>query len=217
MKNKDSFTTLGICTTIGISIYYLVRKFNIRIEKINIELLVCFIIKYGKYAVVCFLILCALKPLLVFMPTTIFSIVGGILFGPIKGFILNMVGFFFSGTLAFSIARFWGQSRINSILHGRAAKVNANLEKNGFKVLFLLRLPPILPYDPLSYTCGLSKIKYRDFILASLLGVIPETICYSIMGRNILNPFSPKFIFPLVFIILSVILSTFIFKKANDF
>lgn len=215
MKSKH-FTIILCLSIIGILIYYFTKRFNHGIGKMDIELLLSFIIKYGKYAVICFLVLCTLKPLLIFIPTTIFSIAGGILFGPIKGFILNMTGFFFSGTLAFSIARFWGQSKINNILKGRAAKVNTNLERNGFKILFLLRLPPILPYDPLSYTCGLSKIKYRDFILASLLGVIPETICYSIMGKNILNPFSPKFILPLIFIGIATISSTFIFNKAND-
>ena len=81
------------------------------------------------------------------------------------------------------------------------------------KILFLLRLPPILPYDALSYTCGLTKIKYSDFIWASVLGVAPETLCYVILGMNFNNPFSVKFILPLIIIIFGIIFTKKLVKR----
>ncbi|MEW9093479.1 MAG: VTT domain-containing protein [Clostridiaceae bacterium] len=216
MKNKKTILKITLITIIIMLAFYTIKIFHIDIRNIKIDDLVDYISNYGKFAMMCFLIMCLLKPLLVCVPAAMFSVIGGILFGPIKGFILNMVGFLLSGTVAFSIARFFGQSKVSQMLKGRAANINANVEKNGFKILLLLRLPPVLPYDPLSYTCGLSKIKYRDFILASLIGVMPETLCYSIMGRNIFKFNSAKFIIPLVFIIFATISSTFFFKKANN-
>lgn len=217
MKNKKTILKIILIISIIIMLaFYMMKIFDIDIRRIKIDDVADYISTYGKFAMLCFLIICLLKPLLICVPSAMFSIIGGILFGPIKGFILSMVGFFLSGTVAFSIARFFGQSKVSQMLKGRAANINANIEKNGFKILLLLRLPPVLPYDPLSYTCGLSKIRYGDFILASIIGVVPETLCYSIMGRNILNPCSAKFIAPLLFIIFATISSTFFFKKAKD-
>ncbi|KAJ53445.1 putative membrane protein YdjX (TVP38/TMEM64 family) [Clostridium tetanomorphum] len=214
--NKKSIFKLFTVILLAFLVIGILMKFNINIRKLNINTLVHYIRNYGKFAGISFLIICGLKPIMLFMPAAMFSIVGGILFGPFKGFTLNMIGFFLSGTLAFYLSRFLGKSAIDKILKGRALKLNSNLEKNGFKILFLLRLPPVLPYDPLSYTCGLTKMTYRDFILASLLGVIPETLCYSVMGQNILNPCSVKFIIPLIIIIFATAASTYVFKKANS-
>lgn len=213
---KEGILKLFIAMAIVLLIITILEKSNIDIRKLNITTLVNYINNYGKYAAICFLIICGLKPLMLFIPAAMLSVVAGILFGPVKGFILNMLGFFLSGTLAFYLSRFLGKSTIDRILKGRALNMNTNLEKNGFKILFLLRLPPVLPYDPLSYTCGLTKMKYKDFILASLLGVSPETLCYSFMGQNIMNPCSAKFIIPLSIVIIATVTSTYVFKKANS-
>lgn len=212
MKNKKLISILFIslililvCTNIEN-----LKKFK------DITVLVDFIKGYGPYAILCFLIIFSLKPIILIIPSAMLSIASGMLFGPIKGFMLNMVGFFTSGTLAFILSRFLGQEFVDKLLRGKALSLNQNMEKKGFKVLFLLRLPPVLPYDPLSYACGLTKIRYKDFIIASLLGVVPETLCYSYMGKNILDPFSVKFIIPLSIVIIATILSGFAFNHASE-
>ncbi|WP_032120890.1 TVP38/TMEM64 family protein [Clostridium amazonitimonense] len=184
-------------------------------EFTSLDSFINFVKGYGNYALLCFILIFSLKPLMVVVPSAMLSIASGVVFGPIKGFVINMVGFFLSGTLAFIISRFLGRDFVNKILKGKTLKLNNNMEKNGFKILFLLRLPPVLPYDPLSYTCGLTKIHYKPFIMASLLGVIPETLCYSYMGENIFNPLSPKFIIPLTIVIIATILSTVAFNKSK--
>lgn len=156
-----------------------------------------------------------IKPFFVFIPTNILAVFSGILFGPVYGFIFTMIGFFISGTIAFFVARYLGRDFVNGIIGNKLLKLDDNMEKNGFKILLLLRLPPILPYDPLSYACGLTKIRYKDFIIASLIGVLPETMCYSIIGENFLDPCSPKFIVPIIILIAGVLLSKKIIGSKN--
>lgn len=148
-----------------------------------------------------------IKPFFICLPTNVFAILSGTMFGPVMGFILTMIGFFISGTVAFYISRVLGREFVEGIIGDRTIKLDNNIEKNGFKILFLLRLPPILPYDPLSYACGFTKIKYKEFILASVLGVLPETMCYTIIGKNFSNPFSLKFIIPILILIIGLVLS----------
>lgn len=215
MKKKLFFKLLIFIALISLIIFGLYKS-GIDLRHLDINTLVKYIRNCGRYKIMCFIAICALKPLMVFLPAAMFSIVGGIIFGSIEGFMLNMLGFFLSGTIAFFISRYLGKNVVDKIVRGKALKLNSNLERNGFKILFLLRLPPVLPYDPLSYACGLTKMKYWDFIFASVLGVVPETFCYSYMGQNILSPFSPKFIIPLVIIIIATVTSTIVFKKANN-
>lgn len=202
--NKFKFNIFIIFIFVAV-IVVLINKdliLTLDMQKIN-----NFIQNQGIYAEIVYLGIYVAKPFFIIMPSNLVALLGGGVFGPVKGFVLSMIGFFISGTIAFYLARFLGKDFVESIMGEKLMKLDDNLEKKGFKILFLLRLPPILPFDPLSYACGLTKIKYSDFILASLLGVVPETICYSMMGKNFTNPLSFKFILPIVVLIIGTILA----------
>ena len=177
------------------------------IKELRIEKIVRFIHEKGPYAVGVYLLIFAIKPFFVIIPSNLLAITGGILFGPVEGFILSMLGFFISGTMAFYLSQFLGKDFVQSIVGDRFIKLDDNLNKNGFKILFLLRLIPVMPYDALSYACGFTNIKYSFFILASVLGVLAETLCFSILGPSFRHPFSLKFMIPLAVIILITVFS----------
>ncbi|MGL4772216.1 MAG: TVP38/TMEM64 family protein [Clostridium sp.] len=182
------------------------------IRHLDVYELVNFIKAQGTLAILVFLLVFSIKPFFLVIPANVVAIVGGVLFGTTFGFALSMLGFFISPTIAFFISRSLGREFVESLLGKRFLKLDDNMEHNGFKILFLLRLPPILPYDPLSYASGLTKIKYKDFIIASVLGVVPETLCYSVMGSNINNPRSAAFVLPIILVVLATIFS----KKIMD-
>ena len=183
------------------------------IKQINLPKLVEYISNYGRYAAICFLLIFSLKPLLLFLPSSMLSIAAGMVFGPIVGFLLNMAGFFISATLAFFLSRFLGKGFVDKLLKGKAVSVNSNLEKNGIKILFFIRFTPVIPFDAISYACGLSKMKYRDFIIGSMLGVFFETLCYGFIGESIFQPFSYKFLIPAALVILAIGITTYIYKR----
>ncbi|MDD6795202.1 MAG: TVP38/TMEM64 family protein [Clostridiaceae bacterium] len=182
------------------------------IKSLSAKGIVDFIRNQGVYAELTYLLIFVLKPFLVVIPSNIIAITGGIIFGPVEGFLLSMLGFFISGTIAFYISRLLGKDFVQSIIGDKFIKLDKNIREHGFRIMFLLRLPPVLPYDPLSYTSGFTNIYYKDFILASVLGVVPETLCYSILGPNFSTPWSPKFIIPLLIIVIATIMS----KKVMD-
>lgn len=183
--------------------------------KLSIHKIVDIMRSRGELSSLIYLAVFAIKPIFVIIPTNIIAVASGIVFGSFKGFILTMIGYFISGTVAFYLSRFLGRDFIEELVGNRFIKLDNNLETSGFKILFLLRLPPILPYDALSYACGLTKISYRDFILASVIGVIPETICYCIIGPNIRTPFSLKFILPIIILLLGLAFAKKIIIKIN--
>ncbi|WP_040210701.1 TVP38/TMEM64 family protein [Clostridium polynesiense] len=210
--DKVKFTVLIMILSFTVLMFFTHRE---ELRGISVHSLVELIGQKGIISVVLFLAVFALKPFLLIIPSAMISIVGGILFGPIKGLALSVIGFFLSGTLAYWLSRLLGRSFVEKILGKKTLELDTNLEKKGFKILLLLRLPPVLPYDPLSYTCGLTKIKYWDFILASVIGILPETTCYSFLGKNIFDPFSPQFIIPLIFIAAAALSSSVLFTRSR--
>lgn len=183
------------------------------ISGFNINNVVNYVSSKGKFGKIVFLLIYTLKPILLFIPSSIVSVAGGILFGPVQGFILNMLGFFLSGTLAFYLSRLLGKSFVERILRGKAIELDKGIEKNGVKIMFMFRLPPIFPFDPVSYAAGITRIKYRSFMIGSLLGVMVETFCYSYLGKGFTEPFSYKIIIILIITILVTMSSIYLFYK----
>jgi uncharacterized membrane protein YdjX (TVP38/TMEM64 family) len=216
---KNKFINL-----VKFSIFIVIILISICILSKNRGLLISFNIKdisqfikaRGTFSEIIYLLLFFIKPLFIMIPANVMAVIAALAFGSSRGFILTMVGFFISGTVAFYLARFLGKDFVESILGDKLIKLDDKIEKNGFKILLILRLPPIIPFDPLSYACGFTKMRYRDFIFASLLGVIPETVCYSILGTSYKNPFSIKFLLPILLLVISVVLSKKILNRNKE-
>lgn len=218
MKKKNNLNKIkfGIfISVIFIAMIIIIANVHRFQGKLGIRKIAEVIRSKGELSFLIYLAIFAIKPIFVIIPTNIIAVASGIVFGSFKGFILTMIGYFISGTVAFYLSRFLGRDFIEDLVGNKFIKLDNNLEKNGFKILFLLRLPPILPYDALSYAAGLTKISYRDFILASVIGVIPETICYCIIGPNIRKPLSMKFILPIIILLLGLVFAKKIIKN-ND-
>jgi uncharacterized membrane protein YdjX (TVP38/TMEM64 family) len=169
-------------------------------------------LSYGKYSAFAFILLYGLKPIVFIIPASLLSIIAGSIFGPFKSLLLSLIGCFLSGTLAFYMSRFLGKSFVNKLLKGKALNLNSSIEKHGFKIMLAMRLSFIFPYDALSFAAGLSEMKYYDFILGTMIGIVPEILTYSFMGNNIKNPLSIKFIAPIIVILLIAVTSHYFYN-----
>lgn len=215
-KNKKSLLKNLISVVLLLIIIFLILKYRRHFIHVNLRGMRKYILSYGKFASLIFIVIYSLKPILFIVPTSLLSILAGNIFGPHKAFLMSMIGCFGSGTVAFFLARFLGRSFVNKLLKGKAMTLDSNIEKHGFKIMLLMRLAVVFPYDPLSYASGLTKMKYRDFIFGTLIGVFPEMITYSLMGKNIEHPFSHKFILPIVIVIALAIAASYVYKSSKD-
>ncbi|MBU0749910.1 VTT domain-containing protein, partial [Patescibacteria group bacterium] len=118
-----------------------------------------------------------------------------------------------SATIAFFIAKYFGSS-VSAAFEKKSDKPNPfqafiqkykhELEKNGFQTVLFLRMVPLFPFDFVNYACGLTNIKYRTYLVATLIGVIPGLTAYIFLGSSLMNPY---LLIPTVaaFIILSLL------------
>ncbi len=216
MKNskKSIFKCLMIFFLISI-IAFILYKYKGNLHKINMDSIRSYIQSYGKFSAIIFILIYTVRPLVLILPASLMSIIAGSIFNSYIALSLNMIGCFGSATLAFFLSRFLGRSFVNKILKGKALTLNNNMGKYGFRIMTAMRLSFVFPYDPLSYAAGLTKIKYRDFILGTLIGILPEMVTYSLIGGNLTKPFSFKFILPIIVLFIIVFISTYLYKKKS--
>ena len=55
----------------------------------------------------------------------------------------------------------------------------------GFKIVLLTRLSPLFPFTLLNYAFGLTKVRFRDYVLASWIGMLPGTLMYVYLGSTV--------------------------------
>ncbi len=63
--------------------------------------------------------------------------------------------------------------------------LDAAVAEGGFKIVLLTRLSPLLPFVLLNYAFGLTRVKLRDYVLASWLGMLPGTLLYIYIGSTL--------------------------------
>lgn len=220
MKNSKKVIKYAIILCISLIFIYIIMNNRHFLKKINFKFFNIkhfreYILSFGRYADFIFIILYSLKPILIFIPATLFWVVGGNVFGPFYAAIYSIIGSIFASTLAFYLARALGKPFVDKFLKGKALKLDNGIEEHGFKILLLMRLSTLFAFDPLSFAAGLTKMKYREFLLASIIGIIPEIIAFTRIGHKIGHSFSIRSLMPLLAVVIIATLASFLYKKGK--
>lgn len=117
------------------------------------------------------------------LPTFYLTIGAGFLFGPLTGFIVASFSVITGATAAFLAARAGSDRAAGKILASPGfAALREAVDEEGWKIVFLCRLSPILPFNLLNYAFGLSDIPLSRYFFATWAGSIPWTALYVYMG-----------------------------------
>lgn len=138
----------------------------------------------GPWAAVAFIGLYVVAAV-AWIPGSILTLAAGAIFGLMKGTFYTIVGATLGASLAFLISRYVARSAIERRL-GDSPKLRAVDEavaREGGKVVFLIRLSPVFPFNALNYALGLTRVKFGEYVLASALGMIPGTFMYVYAGH----------------------------------
>lgn len=119
-----------------------------------------------------------------FIPGFILTLGGGAVFGLWGGFVAVSVGSTIGAALAFLLGRGILRNKIERKIQSnqKFAAVDRAIGKQGWKIVFLTRLSPVFPFNLLNYAYGLTKIRFRDYVLASWIGMMPGTFVYVYVG-----------------------------------
>ncbi len=118
------------------------------------------------------------------LPGSILTLGAGFAFGLWKGFLAVSAGATLGAAAAFLVARFVARKKVESYAKGNEKFQNIDdaIGKQGAKLVFLLRLSPVIPFNLSNYFYGLTGVKFWPYILASWLGMMPGTFLYVYLG-----------------------------------
>lgn len=149
------------------------------------EGLVNFVRGFGWAAGVMFTLIVTLEVVVAPVPGLILYIAGGILFGPLLGGTLALLGNTIGAGICYKIAetvgRNWAEKQIDEKQRGRFKKFS---EKYGGWAIFLLRINPLTSSDIFSYLAGLTRTRFLHFMLGTTLGLLPLVYVQAYMGEN---------------------------------
>lgn len=171
-----------------------------------------FILSFGVLAPIIYMVMFTLVPLTLF-PDAILAISAGTIFGVFWGSVYTMIGALLGAALSFAIARYLGRDWVLKLIHHKGQWFETGVEKQGFLIILILRLVPLIPFDIISYGAGLSKIKFKDFLAGSLIGIIPGVVIYVNLGDKALDVNSPAFVISVALLIGLFSLSYLLKKK----
>jgi len=147
------------------------RNFNDWVSQMGVAGILVFI---GFYAVATVLL----------APGSILTIRAGFAFGLWIGFLAVSAGSTLGAALAFLVARFVARDKVEAIArrNEKFRKIDNSIGRQGAKLIFLLRLSPVIPFNLSNYFYGLSGVKFWPYVFASWSGMIPGTFLYVYIG-----------------------------------
>ncbi|PIN17370.1 hypothetical protein CDL12_09971 [Handroanthus impetiginosus] len=121
------------------------------------------------------------------VPASVLTLGGGYLFGLPLGFIADSVGATLGAGSAFLLGRTLGRSFVISKLNDypQFHAVAIAIQRSGFKIVLLLRLVPLLPFNMLNYLLSVTPVPIVPYLLASWLGMMPITLALVYVGTTL--------------------------------
>ncbi len=121
---------------------------------------------------------------LLFLPGSVLTLAAGFAWGPLWGTLIVWPTATLAASLCFLVARFVARDWVGRKVatHPKFASVDRAIGRQGFKIVTLLRLSPIFPFNFLNYALGLTTISFGRYVLASLIGMLPGTAMYVYLG-----------------------------------
>lgn len=146
-------------------------------DYLTAEALGLFLDQAGIWAPVAYMVLYAAGVCL-FLPGTLLTGLGAAIFGAYWGFLYVWVGAMLGAGTAFLIGRTLGRDFAASLIGDRLKKYDDAIERNGFATVLYLRLV-YFPFTPMNFGMGLTKVRFRDYLLGTGLGIIVGTFIFT--------------------------------------
>ncbi len=116
------------------------------------------------------------------IPGGIFDLVGGAVFGPFYGSLLDLAGGTIGAALTFLVARYVARDWLEARAGPRLQGVMRNVDAEGWRFVAFVRLVPIFPYAIVNYLFGLTRIRFHHYVLATIVFMAPSTVAYTWLG-----------------------------------
>src|ERR671914_148005 len=166
-----------------------------------------YIVSFGLWAPVVSCFLMVLQALVAPVPSFLITFANGLAFGVFWGWMVSLLGHVLAAAVCFGVSRALGRTPVE-VLVGRTGLESADrwFERWGTYAVFAGRLVPGVAFDAISYAAGLTRMRFGGFMLATTLGILPQTFLYSFLGQR-----APEYVGLFLFTTALVLLGALVF------
>ena len=117
------------------------------------------------------------------VPASVPTLAAGLIFG-FWGIPLALIAATAGSACAFTIAKYLARAKVKRLVDGRprSKAVYRAVSDGGWKVVWLLRLIPVMPFSLLNYVLGVTEVGFSPYIAATAVGIIPSIALYVYLG-----------------------------------
>ncbi|REJ05230.1 TVP38/TMEM64 family protein [Halobacillus trueperi] len=178
--NKKNILRTALFLGLFIALAWFVRsRFDVSADNIR-----SYILSFGAIGPLIFMGLYAIGPIVVF-PTSVLSLAAAFAYGIWPGMLYIVIGATGAGVTGYIMGRFFGDSVLKFHQSKWAGNIYERMQGQGFLYVFILRLIPLVGFDILSYLAGMTRVKFLSFVLATVIGMLPGTFAYSLVGTSL--------------------------------
>jgi len=116
---------------------------------------------------------------------TVLTLAGGLIFGGLAGSIYVVIGATLGASVIFLAARYTFADLFHAKAGSNLAKMEVGFRDNAFSYLLFLRLVPAFPFWLVNLVPGLLDVKFRTYLIATFIGIIPGTTIYAHVGAGL--------------------------------
>ncbi|MCA1991773.1 MAG: TVP38/TMEM64 family protein [Coleofasciculus sp. S288] len=168
-------TVLCIVAT-GLGVYFL--------GGIDQEQLQTWLKQAGLWAPVIYIVLYTVGTILI-LPSTPLNLSGGAIFGAWWGTLWTTIAAVIAAVVAFAFTRTVGRDVVARKFAGRWEAMDAEMRQGGLFYMFAIRLLPIIPYGLVNFAAGLTSIRFKDYLMGTVLGTVPGILPFVMMGSGL--------------------------------
>jgi uncharacterized membrane protein YdjX (TVP38/TMEM64 family) len=118
------------------------------------------------------------------LPGSVLTLGAGAVFGVAYGIVIVWISAILGATAAFLVGRYlvrdWVARKIAA--NPKLQLLDTTVTREGWKIVALMRLSPVIPFNLLNYAFGATRVPLRDYVFASAVGMLPGTAMYTYLG-----------------------------------
>ena len=119
------------------------------------------------------------------IPSELVLIAGGLAFDFIIGWLVGALGSIVAAAVGFYIAQKGGRGLAIKLVGEKGITFADNwFNRWGSWAILLGRFAPFIPFDAISYSAGLTSMKMKKFMIPTIIGTLPRTFFYTILGSS---------------------------------
>lgn len=157
------------------------------IERGDIIGLAEYLRSFGSWSIIVTILLFIVMTFTIVFPFMILSGAAGIMYGLVWGVLISWVGEVIGAVVMFVFARYFFRVLTESWIKKSPylKQVDDYSATNGFKALLIARLLPLAPSGIITAVAAISRISFKDFFLATVIGKLPPVVIKVLLGHDL--------------------------------